>query len=592
MSDFDLFNPDQPITTTTVGYGGAGDVIDTLTPNTGTINVGYGGAGDVLTGNTGTVGVGYGGAGDSMAGDSQSGGGAGGGAGGAGSTTPSSIEKLFETLLTKATTPQGLMTGLGMLYSMFGGNQPSMAGYQGKIPSYTATRTRRVIPAADQYVAYDPKRRAAGTPFMGRSYFNPVTFAPKPAPATETTTTTTDGSATVTKARGGMLSPRYLRGSTDGMADKINTSIDGQQPARLSHGEFVIPADVVSHLGNGNSDAGADVLYKMMDRVRKARTGTKEQGKKINPNKFTPGGIAYAQGGEVKRFQTGGTSSANPYSASPYGSSSSAALSEWAGPFVTDLLGKGQALMEMPYEAYEGPLVAGESPLQSKYFTGLSTIGFPSGLGGSFTDTGIANKYMNPFMSEILAPQLQALQREGDIKRASLGPTRMQGGFGARTGLMDQQLNAELMRQKQQATGRAYEKAYETGLGQFNLEQQRMKDIAQMLGAAGAQERAIEQQGIDALKAQFEEEKKFPYAQVQFGQSLLQGLPIGTTQYTPNLTDMQKLMQSGEFATKFGDWLSKYLTDTGTTTGTTTGGTTTTQSSGSTNVQQPATSGG
>jgi hypothetical protein len=72
------------------------------------------------------------------------------------------------------------------------------------------------------------------------------------------------------------------------MADKINTSIDDRQPAKLSHGEFVIPADVVSHLGNGNSDAGAKVLYSMMDRVRQARTGTKEQGRKITPNKFTP----------------------------------------------------------------------------------------------------------------------------------------------------------------------------------------------------------------------------------------------------------------------------------------------------------------
>lgn len=80
---------------------------------------------------------------------------------------------------------------------------------------------------------------------------------------------------------------RYLAGGTDGMADKIQTDIDGKQPARLSHGEFVIPADVVSHLGNGNSDAGADVLYDMMAKVRKARTGNSKQGKQINPRKYT-----------------------------------------------------------------------------------------------------------------------------------------------------------------------------------------------------------------------------------------------------------------------------------------------------------------
>jgi hypothetical protein len=91
-------------------------------------------------------------------------------------------------------------------------------------------------------------------------------------------------------AQGGLASvaPQgmYLGGPTDGMADQIPATIDNRQPAALSDGEFVIPADVVSHLGNGNSDAGAKQLYGMMDRIRKARTGSTEQGKQINPNKF------------------------------------------------------------------------------------------------------------------------------------------------------------------------------------------------------------------------------------------------------------------------------------------------------------------
>jgi hypothetical protein len=94
-------------------------------------------------------------------------------------------------------------------------------------------------------------------------------------------------------AKGGIMGqnpkpPRYLDGSTDGMADEIDTSIDDTQRAKLSHGEFVIPADVVSHLGNGNSSAGADVLYKMMEKVRRARTGNVKQGRQINPTKFVP----------------------------------------------------------------------------------------------------------------------------------------------------------------------------------------------------------------------------------------------------------------------------------------------------------------
>jgi len=80
----------------------------------------------------------------------------------------------------------------------------------------------------------------------------------------------------------------YLGGRTDGMADRIPARINNQQPAALSDGEFVVPADVVSHLGNGNSNAGADVLYSMMDRIRKDRTGRKSQGRQINPSKYIP----------------------------------------------------------------------------------------------------------------------------------------------------------------------------------------------------------------------------------------------------------------------------------------------------------------
>tara|TARA_R100000773_G_scaffold16672_1_gene15173 strand:- start:1460 stop:4453 length:2994 start_codon:yes stop_codon:yes gene_type:complete len=92
-------------------------------------------------------------------------------------------------------------------------------------------------------------------------------------------------------AQGGIASlggPNYLAGATDGMADLVPATIGGSQPAALSDGEFVIPADVVSHLGNGNSDAGAKELYAMMDRVRDERTGTTRQGPEINPMNMMP----------------------------------------------------------------------------------------------------------------------------------------------------------------------------------------------------------------------------------------------------------------------------------------------------------------
>jgi hypothetical protein len=87
-------------------------------------------------------------------------------------------------------------------------------------------------------------------------------------------------------AEGGL--PRFLSGGGDGMSDSIRANIEGSQEARLADGEFVIPADVVSHLGNGSSKAGAKQLYAMMDRVRKARTGNPKQGRQIKPTKFMP----------------------------------------------------------------------------------------------------------------------------------------------------------------------------------------------------------------------------------------------------------------------------------------------------------------
>lgn len=92
-------------------------------------------------------------------------------------------------------------------------------------------------------------------------------------------------------AQGGLMSMakgRYLQGPGDGMSDSIHANIDGKQEARLATGEFVVPADVVSHLGNGDSTAGAKQLHSMMDRARMSRTGTKKQGKQINPRKVMP----------------------------------------------------------------------------------------------------------------------------------------------------------------------------------------------------------------------------------------------------------------------------------------------------------------
>ena len=81
---------------------------------------------------------------------------------------------------------------------------------------------------------------------------------------------------------------RMLKGPGDGMSDNIPAMIGKKQPARLADGEFVVPADVVSHLGNGSTDAGAKRLYAMMDKVRRARTGKKKQAPAVNTGRLMP----------------------------------------------------------------------------------------------------------------------------------------------------------------------------------------------------------------------------------------------------------------------------------------------------------------
>jgi hypothetical protein len=94
--------------------------------------------------------------------------------------------------------------------------------------------------------------------------------------------------ASALKKQERMAKGGYLNGDGDGMSDSIPATIEGKQPARLADGEFVVPADVVSHLGNGSSKAGSKRLYAMLDKVRHARTGNKKQGKEIKADKYLP----------------------------------------------------------------------------------------------------------------------------------------------------------------------------------------------------------------------------------------------------------------------------------------------------------------
>ena len=385
-----------------------------------------------------------------------------------------------------------------------------------------------------------------------------------------------------------MAKGRYLQGGTDGMADEIPAQIGKDQPAALSHGEFVIPADVVSHMGNGNSDAGAKKLYQMMDKIRMARTGNKKQGKKINPDKFMPGGLAqaYAKGGEVQHFQEGGA--AKNYSAGLTGIESN--LSNWAGPYVTNMLGQGQALANMPYQAYMGPLTSGESPLQTQAFNTAGTLTTPTSIGTAATNAGTigtaaqglkysptttsfdatqATSYMNPYLQTALQPQLDEARRQSQITQQQNAAKMTQAGAfgGGRQAILDAETQRNLANTQANITGQGYSTAYDKAMSQFNADQARKMQEAQygagyglqglqtglqaaqaqgQLGAtqastglanlnaqlgAGAQQRGIESEGIAADKAQFEEARANPYKMVQYQQSLLQGLPLAAQSY-------------------------------------------------------------
>lgn len=204
-------------------------------------------------------------------------------------------------------------------FDVGGGSGQRPVGYQGSIPNYTASRQQ--VPNT-----YDPERRPGSG---GQRYFTDVRYdggdtsteatglealnranaaaqtrtnapmtgvyaareaAQQAAAAQAAQQAATQQPAQQLAAGGiaGLKEGKYLDGATDGMADEKPAVIDGEEPALLSDGEFVIPADVVSHLGNGNSDAGAKVLERMMERVRKARTGNEKQGKEINPEEFLP----------------------------------------------------------------------------------------------------------------------------------------------------------------------------------------------------------------------------------------------------------------------------------------------------------------
>ena len=232
--------------------------------------------------------------------------------------------------------------------------------------------------------------------------------------------------------------------------------------------------------------------------------------------------------------------------ADPIGSptTTTESLSGWAAPYVTDMLGKGQALSNQPYQGYGGPLTAGQSGLQTQAFQGLAGLTVPTAqMGGfnptSFTSGTTAQDYMSPFVQTSMEPQIAEAQRQAEIQRVQNAGRLSQAGAygGSRQAIMESEGQRNLLRNIADITAEGYGQAYTQGMGQFNTEQDRAQQAQNQinqygltaLGAqqtAGGLERGIEQQGIAADYAQFREERDDPYKKVQYQQSLLDSLPI------------------------------------------------------------------
>ena len=243
----------------------------------------------------------------------------------------------------------------------------------------------------------------------------------------------------------------------------------------------------------------------------------------------------------MKKYAAGGITSG------ALGTSSS--LSPWVGGYVTDMLGKGMALSEQGYQGYGGPLTAGQSDLQTQAFSGLANLTMPTAQQttynpASFTAPGTAQDFMSPYISAALEPQMAEAARQADILRVqNAGRLGRAGAYGGgRQAIMEAEGQRNLTRNLADIYGEGMQTAYTQGMGQFNAEENRQMQAAQQAQqqaiqnltaqrTGGAEQRGIEAEGIAADYAQFKEERDYPYKQVQYAQSLLQGLPISTQSY-------------------------------------------------------------
>jgi hypothetical protein len=279
-------------------------------------------------------------------------------------------------------------------------------------------------------------------------------------------------------------------------------------------------------------------------------------------------------------------------------------LPDWAKPYAQEVLGKGAALTQTPYQAYTGERIAGFQPLQQTAFQGAATMAPSAATGEAVTRalgtsydpyaTGQfgaqASQYMDPYMQNVVGIQQREAQRQADIAGTQRGAQAVQAGAfgGSRQAIMDAEAARNLAMQKGDIQARGLQDAFSRGQTQFNTEQQlreQSKQYGAGLGLQGLQTALTGagqqfQQGMDVNKLQagygtqqqqqvqnilgqqyqdFLDQKRAPYQQLEFQSNLLRGTPSGTTQslYTAAPSTASQLAGLGTAALGVSKFMAK-----------------------------------
>ena len=273
----------------------------------------------------------------------------------------------------------------------------------------------------------------------------------------------------------------------------------------------------------------------------------------------------------------------------PAGSTNTQGLAPWAAGYITDYLGKAKSLADTKYEKFPGAVSAGPSALQNQAFQGIGSLTVPDSIGqaagmagniaGQAQNMGAttfgqaqAQQYMNPYLQSSLNPQLEEARRQSDITAQQNNAAMTKAGAfgGGRQAILTSENQRNLGSNLANITGQGYNTAYNNAMSQFNADQNRglaglntALSAAQAQGnlgslqnqtnlanvsaqlTAGGQQRAIDSEDIAARQAAFNQEKQYPFQQIQFQRDMIAGLPTGqVSNNAASLTGMGAFLSS------------------------------------------------